>query len=250
MNNFFEQNHKLIYQEWISPSELNNSAILDLGSQTGWLGEYCMLHGSKEYVGVEIDEYHINDSRNHYPNLKFYHMDLEDYVCESVKENRFFDIVVISRTIHGIQNQISLLQNLSKITNKVVIETGVPVNTPAYRLLEILKDFDLDDKQKNEIEEIKHSIEYKQPFIEYVMDDRWPHPVPSTGLLEGIFLRLGFTLDLSTYELVKEKYPEEYGYGSRFEEDQLMKKSILKFIKVNNTVKPITWKEWDIIKDL
>ena len=72
MNNFFREHHQLIFQEWISPSEAKGAKVLDLGSQTGWLGEYCMMHGAADYVGVEIDEFHIIDSRNHYPNLTFY----------------------------------------------------------------------------------------------------------------------------------------------------------------------------------
>lgn len=244
MNDFFKENCKLIFQEWINPSEIKDSRILDLGSQTGWLGEYCTLHNVKEYVGVEIDEYHISAARKNYPNLTFYHMDLEEYVSNCISQNNFFDIVVISRTIQGIQNQITLLKNLSKITNKVVLETGVPLNQPAYDLLQILKTVDLSDTHKGEIEKILTYIEYDQPFVEYILDDSWPQPVPSTGVLKDIFSRLGFELDLITYESVKQKYPAEYGYGARPERDQLIKKSILKFVKVSNNVKPITWNEW------
>jgi 2-polyprenyl-3-methyl-5-hydroxy-6-metoxy-1,4-benzoquinol methylase len=154
MNQFFEQNHKLIYQYWISPDELKGITVLDLGSQTGWLGEYCMQHGASEYVGVDIDEDHVLNARRNYPNLAFHHTGLEDYITESIAEGRMFDIAVISRTIQGIQNQASMLQNLSKITNKIVIEAGVPINAPAYQLLEILKSVKLPalgDKNKEEL---------------------------------------------------------------------------------------------------
>jgi hypothetical protein len=250
MNNFFEENHKLVFQEWIHPDEAADSTILDLGSQTGWLGEYCMLHNAKDYVGVEIDEFHIIDARSNYPNLTFFHMDLEDYVKNCVTEKKVFDIVVISRTLQGIQNQITLLQNLSKITNKIVLETGVPPNYTANRLLEILKTVSLPVEYREEVEQIKHQIEYNQPFTEYIIDERWPSPVPSTGLLKEILARLGFELCLNTYESVKQKYPSEYGYGIPFNvPDQIMKRSILKFKKVSNLSKPISWKEWDDLKN-
>jgi ubiquinone/menaquinone biosynthesis C-methylase UbiE len=249
MNNFFEKNYKLVFQEWISPNELKNNSVLDLGSQTGWLGEYCMANGASEYVGVEIDEFHINDSRQHYPNLTFFHMDLEDYVDLCVKEYKTFDIAVISRTLQGIQNQMTLLQKLSKITKKIVLETGVPTNEPIYKLMTILKNYTLTDDHKEEVEQIKHYIEYDQTFVEFIIDDRWPQPVPSTGILKDIFSRLGFELDLTTYESVKEKYPTEYGYGPGHEVDQLMKRSILKFVKVSDIVQPLTWKEWDDLEN-
>lgn len=245
MNNFFREHCQLIFQEWIPPSEAKGAKVLDLGSQTGWLGEYCMMHGAADYVGVEIDEFHIIDSKNHYPNLTFYHMDLEDYVKDSVKENRMFDIVVISRTLHGVQNQITLLQDLSKIAKKIVIESGVPLNTPVYRLLETLKNVELPPECKKEIEQIKSYIEYDQTFVEYVIDERWPQPVPSTGILKDVFSRLGFDLDLTTYESVKQKYPTEYGYDVGTEEGQVMKRSLLKFVKTDREPRPITWKEWN-----
>lgn len=249
MNNFFEDHHKLVFQEWIHPDEVANSTILDLGSQTGWLGGYCMFHNAKEYVGVEIDEYHVLDARASYPNLTFLHMDLEDYVRNCVIEKKVFDIIVISRTIHGVQNQVTLLQNLSKITNKIVLETGVPPNSAAHQLLEILKIINLPLAYKTEVEKIKHQIEYEQTFIEYIIDDRWPQPVPSTGLLKEILARLGFELCLDTYESVKQKYPSEYGYGLSSDTGQIMKRSILKFKKVSNVSKPISWKEWDDVKN-
>lgn len=250
MNEFFKENHKLIFQEWISPSELKNASILDLGSQTGWLGEYCMLHGASNYVGVEIDKFHIDDAKANYPNLTFYHMDLEDYVRQCVDQKSFFDIVVISRTIHGVLNQVTLLQNLSKITNKVVIETGVPINSPAHKLLEILKSVNLSNDYKEQVKKVSEYIEYQQPFVDYIHDDRFIHLVPSIGFFKEVFEKLGFELSLDTYESVKQKYPDEYGYDVRPEADQQMKKSILKFTKVRNTSKPLSWKEWDDIKDL
>jgi len=250
VNNFFEENHNLVYQEWVHSDELKNAKVLDLGSQTAWLGEYCMLHGAAEYTGVDIDKYDNNHARLCYPDFTIVTMDLEDYVKDCVKEQRIFDIVIISRTIQGIQDQATLLQNISKITNNVVIESGVPINKSAYKLLELLRTVDLTEEQKLEIQRITNYIEYEQPFVEYILDDRWPSPVPSTGFFKEIFSTLGFELSLDTYESVKQKYPDEYGYGVSRDVEQHMKRSILKFKKVNNTPKPLTWQEWYSLEDI
>jgi hypothetical protein len=170
-------------------------------------------------------------------------MDLEDYIIESIAEGRMFDITVISRTIQGIQNQVTMLQNLSKITKKIVIESGVPLNDPAYQLLEILKTIKLTDNMQEQVTSIAKSIEYDYAFVEYISDERWPHPVPSTGFFKEILSTLGFELDLSAYELAKQKYPTEYGFSARVEEDQKMKRSILKFTKVRDA-SPLTWNQW------
>lgn len=249
MNEFFRDNHKLVFQEWIAPEELPGASVLDLGSQTGWLGEYCLEHGASEYVGVEINKFHVDEAVANYPELTFFHMDLEEYVANAVKENKKFDITVISRTIHGVLNQTTLLQNLSKISNKVIIESGVPVDPPAYKLLRLLKNIDLTEEQKSLIEEVKNFIEYDYPYIEYLLDDRFMQLIPSIGFFKEVFDRLGFEMSLTTYKEVKEKYPIEYGFDIGPVEDQKIKRCILKFTKVTDVSKPLSWKQWDDVKD-
>ena len=137
MNQFFELNHNLVFQEWIHPEELKNATVLDLGCGTGWLGKYCKEHGASRYVGIDIDEYLIKNAKNDFPDLTFYIEDAELFVKKCIANNQFFEIVVISRTLQGIQNQITFLQDVSKITNQIVLETGVPVNFGAYKVLEL-----------------------------------------------------------------------------------------------------------------
>ncbi len=244
MNKFFEENHRLIFQEWIDPSELKNAKVLDLGSQTGWLGEYCVEHGAIEYVGVDIDEWHLNKAKENYPNLTFVLMDLEDYIKDCITEKKYFDIAVVSRTMQGVTNQIQMLQHLSKITNKIVLETGVPINFPAYRLLEILKDIELSEEHKKEINKIYQYIEYEYTFIESLPDERFLQLLPSIGLLKDVLEKLGFELSLNTYESVRLKYPDEYGFKIKNKDYDLINKTILKFTKVSNEQKPLTWKQY------
>ena len=247
MNKFFEENHKLIFREWISPEELKNATVLDLGCQTGWLGEYCTDNNVSEYIGVDICQYSINKARYDYPKLTFVLQDLEDYLKESVNKQLKFDIVVISRTIQGIHNLVEVLENVAKITNKLVLEIGVPVNFAAHRLLEMVKELDISGKYNNEIQEIKNYIEYKHQIVEYITDD-FVNVIPSIGYFNDIMSRLGFKMSLETYETVKEKYPTEYGYFFKNAEADPIGKAIIKFIKVDNIIKPITWTEWNNIK--
>jgi hypothetical protein len=245
MNNFFKEHHQLVYQEWLPADEIKNLTVLDLGSQTGWLGKYCIENGAKEYIGVEIDKLWVDRSRESFPDLTFIQEDLEDYISNCVNESKFFDIVVITRTLEGVHNLITLLQNLSKITNLVVIETGVPINNAAFELLEILKSTELSDEQQQLIENIKHSIEYKQTFVEYVDDpNKFIWAVASTGFYNAVFERLGFQLCLETNERVKQKWPAEYGYVKRKPENNSIGKKILKFKKIADEQLPLTWKEW------
>jgi len=250
MNNFFKENHKLVFQEWLDPEEILGLSILDLGSQTGWLGGYCTEHNVKEYIGVDIDQLWIDSAKASYPNLTFICADLEDYIVDCIKENKFFDIVVISRTIEGVQNHVSVLQQLSKITNQIVLEVGVPVNRVAYDALQFIKSLELTDEQKLLLNNAWHYIEYEQTFMEFFDDDqKFIWAIPSIGLYNSVLSRLGFQLHLDTYERVKQKYPTEYGYFTKKDKsygtaDTHIGKAILKFKKITNEQKPLTWKEW------
>jgi ubiquinone/menaquinone biosynthesis C-methylase UbiE len=250
MNNFFKENHNLVFQEWLDPNEIEGLSILDLGSQTGWLGPYCTEHKVKEYVGVDIDQLWIDRAKESYPDLTFICADLEDYVVDCIKENKLFDIIVISRTIEGVQNIVTVLQQLSKITNQIVFEVGVPINSVAYEALQFIQSLDLTEEQKLKLKHAWHYIEYKQPFIEYFDDDqKFIWAIPSIGLYDSVFSRLGFQLDLDTYERVKQKYPNEYGFFTKKDKsygtaDTHIGRAILKFKKVSNKQQPLTWKEW------
>jgi trans-aconitate methyltransferase len=243
-NSFFIKNHKLVYKEWLDPLEIKGSTVLDLGCQWGWLGEYCILNSVKEYVGVDIDKDEIDQAIKSYPELSFINMNLEDYVEQCVEINKKFDIIVISRTIHGIPNLITLLQKLSIIGNKIVIESGVPVNLQVFELLEILKNTNFYETYQDSIDKIVHNAEYNSSFIGCLSDEKFIHLVPSIKFFEDIFEKLGFKLDLTSYESAKNKFPTEYGYGSRPESNIRLKFCILKFTKVTDKQKPLSWKEW------
>jgi Methionine biosynthesis protein MetW len=250
MNNFFKENYKSVHQEWVSPEDVKDSSILDLGSQTSLFGEYCTTHGAKDYVGVEIDKLWIDRSRESAPHLTYIHMDLEDYLDQCIRENKFFDITVISRTIEGIHNQVEVLQKLSHITNSIVIEGGLPVNFAAYELLKLVKSFELSSEQKEMLDKAEHYIQYEQPFVEYLDDDqKFIWAIPSIGFYDSVLSRLGFSLSLDTYERVKAKFPTEYGYFTKVDPTfgtakTHIGKAILKFNKTSNEQKPLTWKEW------
>lgn len=250
MNNFFKENYKSVHQEWVSPEDVKDSSILDLGSQTSLFGEYCIAHGAKEYVGVEIDKLWIDRSREAAPDLTFIHADLEDYVDTCIKEGKHFDITVVSRTIEGVHNQVEVLQKLSKITNCIVIEGGLPVNFAAYELLKFAKSFELTDEQKQMLDKAEHYIQYEHPFVEYFDDDqKFVWALPSIGFYNSILSRLGFSLSLDTYERVKAKFPSEYGYLTKTDPSygtakMHIGKAILKFNKTSDEQKPLTWKEW------
>jgi hypothetical protein len=239
MNNFFKEHYKEIYQEWITPSDVKDKTILDLGSQFGWLGTYCVENGVKEYVGVELDPYayHRSIAENTSSNIRFFHMDLEDYLDECISKQISFDIAIISRTLEGSPNQVSILQKLSKTVDHIVLEVNVPTNIVASDVLTELEKNNPTDQVLELIKKTRYNIEYKSKFVEYHDYSGKPiWAIPSIGMYNSIMVRLGFQLSLDTYERVKQKWPTEYGFFQRG-------KAILKFKRIKNETQPISWKE-------
>jgi hypothetical protein len=239
MNDFFKEHYKEIYQEWIPPSDIKDKTILDLGSQFGWLGTYCIDYGVKEYVGVELDPlaYHRSITENTSSNIRFFHMDLEDYLNECISKQISFDMAIISRTLEGSPNQVSILQKLSKTAEHIILEVNVPINIVAYDLLTELEKNNPTNQILELIEKTKYNIEYKSQFVEYIDCPGKPiWAIPSIGMYDAIMTRLGFQMSLETYERVKQKWSSEYGFFQRG-------KAILKFKRIKNETLSITWKE-------
>jgi hypothetical protein len=239
MNDFFKEHYKEIYQEWITPSDVKDKTILDLGSQFGWLGTYCVDNSVKEYVGVELDPYayHRAIAENTSSNIKFFHMDLEDYLNDCISKQISFDIAIISRTLEGSPNQVSILQKLSKTVEHIILEVTLPINIVAYDLLAELEKNNPTNQTLELIEKTKYNIEYKSQFVEYFDYPGKPiWAIPSIGMYNAIMTRLGFQMSLDTYERVKQKWPTEYGFFQRG-------KAILKFKRIKNETMSITWKE-------
>lgn len=237
------------FQEWMHPNEIVGSTILDLGCGEGELSAYCVEHNTKEYTGIDIDQQLITNAKIIYPSVNFIKQDLEEYVNNCVEQHKTFDIIILSKVLQGIHNQTNLLQQLSKITNRIIIEAGVPANVSSYKLLELLKSINLPNDYNAQIDNIMQYIEYEQPFIEYLVDDRFINVIPSIGFFKEIFNKLGFQLDLGTHEKVKNMYPNKYGYAYRPLEDNKIKKCILKFKKINHPT-PVTWQEWHTKKHI
>ena len=64
----------------------------------------------------------------------------------------------------------------------------------------------------------------------------------SIGYLKTIFNQLGFTANLNSYEQLKKRYPDEYGYGMSNDKKNL-KMFVVQFEFSGNAL-PLTWAEW------
>jgi hypothetical protein len=205
-----------------------------------------LSNGAKEYVGIDFDIISVNISKN---NLKKYyenyhweivHTSVKDYLKSNGKK---FDIVFLSRTLHGMSvDSIELLIALSEIADTIVIESGTTVKS-VLKIKKLLQERKL--TKNSGLDELLHFLEYECPDIEYMKNTNsdFYNIKHSLGFLKIFFNRLGFIEDFSSYEKLKNMYPEEYGFGSIENLDEtVIGKYIVRFTRAHTRL-PISWEE-------
>jgi hypothetical protein len=223
---------------WISPDNITGLTFLDIGCNKAYLGEYLMIHGAKEYLGIDINVI-PNENLKKYSNAHLQCISAENFlkVCK-----RKFDVVFCNNVIIAFSNLPDVLKQITKITNNLIIESPNP-----YPFFMISSD-DPDYTSK------LYNLEYNHAYTEVyptsmpheanqIKEDRYLSFLYSMGFLKMVLNRLGFVEDMSCYELLKVLDPGRYGFGLS-STDIVLKKFVMKF-KLSHTPLPITWGEWN-----
>jgi SAM-dependent methyltransferase len=227
------------FSAYIDPKDIQGKTFLDVGSQFGQAGAYVLHNGAKDYVGLEIQDYFVEESR--LLLTKFFadkswniiHSSIEKFIETNVQH---FDVVFLGRVLNGItENGLEILAKLSKIADVVIIESGVPANLSYYKLKELLADSGvLTQLDASKLKELDNFAEYEHHFVEYVPGD-YVNTLYSLGFLKMFFKHLGFIEDFTGYELLKKEFPSEYGFSYLAKPDLIThsvhKRFIVRFIK-------------------
>lgn len=224
---------KIRYNAWVSQFSIKDSKVLDLGCGYADAGVYVLENGASKYVGVDMDSKNIEISNN---NLKQYsNVNLiNSTVDEFLKVNKDqFDIILVGVLIHGMGDVIDFFKKLSKITDRIVIETAHPFHTMFKKYSCLPKEL--------------YDLEYNTALIECHESSVPNHLMflHSIKYLIIILNRLGFAENLSPYEKLKKELPQIYkfdlngklGDGRRY---------VLFFEKVNKPI-PVTWEDANAI---
>lgn len=108
---------------------IKNKTVLDLGCAVAATGGWVLSHGASHYTGVELQTGFADIART---NLtKYYQQDqweiyngaIEDFLAKNEKQ---FDVIVISGVLYGIVDYYSTLKKLTEISKLIVLESIVP----------------------------------------------------------------------------------------------------------------------------
>jgi hypothetical protein len=222
--------------------DIKGRSVLDIGSKTSAAAGYVLFNGASKYVGVEKD-YDLSKIANE--NIKKYYPGADaSILCSSAEEfikntNKKFDIVLLGRVLHLINDGAYFLKKLSTIANTIIIEDVHPLCMPVVYLKDHLEN-------QSDFIPLFYNLEYSYALSEtYSLDlfeqiknypcvddntDRLSSTVYSIGFLKGLLSPVGFNCDLSSYENLKKIFPEEYGYGLYKNRDGV-KKFVARFNK-------------------
>ena len=231
------------FTAWISPSEIVGKSFLDVGCANGEAGLYVLNNQAGSYTGIDIDtqrvEVALDNIKTSYPGAD------ANVITTSIEEflkqpDLKFDVVFLGRMIWGVGSDV--LHKLSKISNHIVIESVNPLNHIMHDTISTYATPDM-----------LHELEYNHPIAEVypsdfkfmanrITDNRYLCVLYSIGYLKTVFNQLGFTANLDSYEQLKKKWPDEYGYG--MSSDRKNVKMFVVQFKSLGTALPLTWAEW------
>jgi SAM-dependent methyltransferase len=236
-DDFFDQNPNLLtsrYNAWTNQFVIKDCKVLDLGCNYATAGDYFLERGAMKYVGVDLDCSTIENSNkllsNKFEDSRFslVNSSIDDFLENNIET---FDIVLLGVIIHGTGDIIELFRKISKITNKVVVETAHPFYLTCGSNLNMLSSDDL------------YNLEYKTAVVEAHEETTSEHVIflHSMKYLSVIFNRLGFIENHKPYEQLKKELPNIYGFdlNSRL---GLAKRYVLIFNKIiSQEQAPIIW---------
>ena len=236
-DDFFEQDPNLLtsrYNAWADQFAIKDCKVLDLGCNYATAGDYFLERGALKYVGIDLDCSTIKNSNkllsNKFENSKFLlvNSSIDDFLENNTET---FDIVLLGVIIHGTGDIIELFKKISKITNRVVVETAHPFYLTYGSNVNMLSSEDL------------YNLEYKTAVVEVHEETTSKHVnfLHSMKYLSIIFNRLGFIENYKPYEQLKKELPNIYGFdlNSRL---GLAKRYMLIFNKTTSQEQtPIIW---------
>lgn len=111
-----------------APAELiAGRSVLDLGSCLGAAGHYALTLGAKEYTGVEIQKYYVENSNSimskywSQDRFKIIQQDIEEFLDDAIAVGKKYDYVIASGVVYCFMDVISVVKKIDAITNEAVV---------------------------------------------------------------------------------------------------------------------------------
>lgn len=98
----------------LKPSDLADKTIIDLGCNSGWIANNCLLNGAKEATGVDYNWRYLDQARE--KGIKPIYSDLDKFEFD-----KKYDIVICLATFHYVRDKELLLKKIAEATNEMFV---------------------------------------------------------------------------------------------------------------------------------
>ena len=215
---FSENRHESFFINY----NLKNKTVLDLGSCVGSMGPWVLEKGAEYYHGVEYDKTLSDISK---ANLTKYFdknkWDITNDYIENFFENnnKKYDIVIASGIIYTYFNPSDFLDQIIKISDCVLIESGHPLkrwikesvfNIPGAIPL----------KHLESLEKLPLVVYYPGNASMMLSDKatnlKFNGSCPTLGFVDYYLDLMGYSNEQQVHSTIKTKLPEIYNSDKRF----------------------------------
>ncbi len=195
----------------LSADRVKDKSILDIGSFISQTGDWCLTNGARRYIGVEVSENFADLakkllSKYHNSNRwQVVHDSLTNYLTNNTEQ---FDIVFCWGVLFGMFDHQWLLRQLARCGKHIIIESRHP--KMMWKNNTFLPD------------SFWHELEYNIPYQEWQTGEmtmladinasiKCTAANSSIAAINLIMQAEGFLPDLTVYEILKKKYPNNFG---------------------------------------
>jgi SAM-dependent methyltransferase len=208
------------HQLWFAKTDLVGKRVLDLGCCVGGTGAWVLDQGARHYTGVELQADFASLARQ---NLSKYYQEDTWTVVESdilgylTNCQEQFDVVVLCGSLYAIFDYFSVLKNISRIAQEVIIESYHP-----YKGFKEL----YPEKSNTELVKLWNHLDivsYETTGQTLAQGNSNNHDGvrPSMSSLKKIFGYLGWSTEFDLNDLAQSTLPMVYsldtnGYAIRF----------------------------------
>jgi SAM-dependent methyltransferase len=112
------------------PQDFEQCSVLDLGTNSGWIADYCKKQNSGLTTGIDFNWRYLEDARM--KGINVIQLNLNNF--EELKTS--YDYIFCLATIHYIEKQEEFIKHISTITNKqFVLEVPIAKNGEDFEIM-------------------------------------------------------------------------------------------------------------------
>lgn len=195
---FQQTKHDIFFQN----IDFTGKTVLDIGCCVGYTGAYALDKKAKFYQGVEISRELCNIAiRNFSKYFPVERWNISNHSIEDfLKDNKLsFDVVIVMGVIYAVKEPCSIIENLLKISQTILIDHAHPP----------INEFNPDENFLRNVSYVYYDIQVIN-YNDTTQNAEFYSAKAGMGLIKMLFDLNGFVYDLKENDQMQQTFPEQY----------------------------------------